>query len=87
MVQNQHRKLKQPEIKTPTPETTDKYMGFKENDRVKFTLKGKEFTGTIKRLDDYSNISPNLGMVADVDVDQIEHAGGVPIGRREIVRS
>ncbi|HKM28498.1 MAG TPA: hypothetical protein VJY37_02335, partial [Anaerovoracaceae bacterium] len=75
-----------PEIKTPTPDTTDKYMGFKENDRVKFTLKGKEFTGTIKRLDDYSNISSNLGMVADVDVDQIEHAGGVPIGRREIVR-
>ena len=80
------QETKQPEIKTPTPETTDKYMGFKENDRVKFTLKGKELTGTIKRLDDYSNISPNLGMVADVDVDQIEHAGGVPIGRREIVR-
>ncbi|HBM75317.1 MAG TPA: hypothetical protein DD429_07155, partial [Clostridiaceae bacterium] len=63
----------------------NKENGFKEGDRVSFESKGKTLTGTIKNLDDYSDINQSFGKVADIDVDQVMTAGGVPIGRREMV--
>ena len=68
----------QPE-KTVTPSATSASQGFNEGDRVQWTKQnGDTLTGKIKSIHDGK---------ARVDVDQIAEAGGVPIGRVEIVNT
>ena len=61
---------------------------FKEGERVHWTHAGNNLTGTIRSLDptrwDEATkewVPAEGGGTATIDVDQIAHAGGVPIGR------
>jgi ddrB-like ParB superfamily domain/P-loop containing NTP hydrolase pore-1/Large polyvalent protein associated domain 38/C-terminal domain on Strawberry notch homologue/N-6 DNA Methylase len=54
---------------------------FKEGDGVSFKLKGKDLTGRIRNLTETTSGKP----AATVDVDQTSSAGGVAIGRLEVV--
>jgi broad specificity phosphatase PhoE/2'-5' RNA ligase len=63
---------------------------FAEGDRVSFTRKGKQLTGTVRSVDPnrYDEatkkwVPDETGGTVDIDTDQIAHAGGVPIKRLE----
>ena len=56
---------------------------FKSGEKVSFERNNEKFDGTIRAFEDLSHL--NMGMMADIQVDQIHSLGSVPIKRREMV--
>lgn len=68
-------------FKHPDNQMIDKSL--KAGEKVSFERNNEKFTGTIKTIEDLSHL--NMGMMADIQVDQIHSLGSVPIKRREMV--